>query len=578
VPLVRLLRQHLAPHRGAVWAIVALHVGQTTAGLFLPALNASLIDEGILPGDQDTIWRYGAIMLAVSLVQVVLLAGAVRGAAHVGMAFGRDVRQNTFDQVLTFSSAEVGQLGVPSLITRITNDAQQVQTLLTMVLTMMITAPITMTVGVALAIREDVGLSVILAVVIPIEFAVLGAIIAAMTPSFRRMQELIDRVNSVLREQITGLRVVRAFAREPEEEARFATANDALTAQSMRASRLLAATFPTAQLMVNVAAVSLLWIGADRIDAGTTQLGSVVAYLSYLIQILFAVVMSTFMISMIPRAGVAAQRILEVLDTSSSVTPPAVPVVDLREPGTVEFHDAGFRYPGAERPVLDGVTFRVRPGETTAIIGSTGSGKSTLLALAARLADTTTGTVSVGGVDVRELDPQRLWSVIGHVPQQAFLFSGTIASNLRFGRRDATDQELWEAMETAQVADFVRTMPDGLDTTIDQGGTNVSGGQRQRLCIARALVARPDVYLFDDSFSALDLATEARLRAALEPHVTNSAVLVVAQRVATIENADQILVLEAGEVVGQGTHATLLHSCPTYAEIVASQRAEEDVA
>jgi ATP-binding cassette subfamily B multidrug efflux pump len=399
-----------------------------------------------------------------------------------------------------------------------------------------------------------------------------------MVPAFQAMQSRIDRVNAVLREQITGVRVVRAFTREPEESRRFAGANAELTDVSMRAARLMAATFPTVTLIVNLSSVGVLWIGAGRVATGTTDIGSLVAFLTYLLQILLAVVMATFMLSMIPRAAVAAERIVAVLDTESSVHPPAEPVHEMPEPGTVEFDHASFRYPGAEHPVLDDISFRVAPGETTAIIGSTGAGKTTLLTLAARLADATEGTVRVGGVDVRELDPELLWTSIGYVPQRAYLFSGTVASNLRFGRPDATDEELWQALEIAQAAGFVQAMSSGLDSPINQGGTNVSGGQRQRLSIARALVARPSIFLFDDSFSALDLATDARLRAALAPMTRQAAVLIVAQRVSTIQHADQILVLEDGEMVGRGRHDELVRTCATYAEIVSSQLGEETAA
>ena len=440
---------------------------------------------------------------------------------------------------------------------------------------MMITAPLTMIAGTVLAIREDAGLSVLLFVVVPLEMLVAGAIIVAMNPAFQQMQERIDRINAVLREQITGVRVVRAFTREPTESARFAEANSRLTESSLRAARLMAAVFPAVTLLVNLSSVALLWIGADRIEDGSTQIGSLVAYLTYLLQILLAVTMAAFMVSMIPRAAVAAERIVEVLDTESSVEPPSVPVQEFTRPGTVEFQEVGFRYPGAEHPVLEGVSFSAVPGETTAIIGSTGAGKTTLLTLAARLADASSGRVSVGGIDVRRLDQALLWGAIGYVPQRAYLFSGTVATNLRYGRPDATDAELWDALEIAQAAGFVQSMPDGLKSRIAQGGTNVSGGQRQRLSIARALIAQPAVYLFDDSFSALDLATEARLRQALEPRTRNAAVLVVAQRISTIETADQIIVLEGGIVVGQGRHNQLVETCDTYAEIVSSQRGGE---
>ncbi len=573
--LRRLLKSHLAPHRRAIVLVLILQAGQTTTGLLLPGLNATLIDDGVLLGDQSVIWRMGGIMLLVSFIQVVLLAVAVWYGSEVAMAFGRDIRRDVFDRVTRYSTREIGRFGTPSLITRITNDTHQIQTLTALVTIMMITAPLTMIAGTVLAIREDAGLSVLLLVVVPLEIVVAGAIIVAMNPAFQQMQERIDRINAVLREQITGVRVVRAFTREPTESARFAEANHRLTESSLRAARLMAAVFPAVTLLVNLSSVALLWIGADRIEDGSTQIGSLVAYLTYLLQILLAVTMAAFMVSMIPRAAVAAERIVEVLDTESSVIPPSDPVQDFTRPGTVEFQEVGFRYPGADHPVLEAVSFTAVPGETTAIIGSTGAGKTTLLTLAARLADASSGQVSVGGVDVRRLDQALLWGAIGYVPQRAYLFSGTVASNLRYGRPDATDTELWDALEIAQAAGFVQSMPDGLKSRIAQGGTNVSGGQRQRLSIARALVAQPAVYLFDDSFSALDLATEARLRQALEPRTRDAAVLVVAQRISTIETADQIIVLEGGVVVGQGRHDELVDACPTYAEIVSSQRGGE---
>ena len=573
--LRRLLKSHLAPHRRAIVLVLILQAGQTTTGLLLPGLNATLIDDGVLLGDQSVIWRMGGIMLLVSFIQVVLLTVAVWYGSEVAMSFGRDIRRDVFERVTRYSTREIGRFGTPSLITRITNDTHQIQTLTALVTIMMITAPLTMIAGTVLAIREDAGLSVLLFVVVPLEMLVAGAIIVAMNPAFQQMQERIDRINAVLREQITGVRVVRAFTREPTESARFAEANSRLTESSLRAARLMAAVFPAVTLLVNLSSVALLWIGADRIEDGSTQIGSLVAYLTYLLQILLAVTMAAFMVSMIPRAAVAAERIMEVLDTDSSVEPPSVPVQEFTRPGKVEFQEVGFRYPGADHPVLEGVSFTAVPGETTAIIGSTGAGKTTLLTLAARLADASSGQVSVGGIDVRRLDQDLLWGSIGYVPQRAYLFSGTVATNLRYGRPDATDAELWDALEIAQAAGFVQSMPDGLKSRIAQGGTNVSGGQRQRLSIARALIAQPAVYLFDDSFSALDLATEARLRQALEPRTRQAAVLVVAQRISTIETANQIIVLEGGVVVGHGRHDELVDTCATYAEIVSSQRGGE---
>ncbi|MGB3734124.1 MAG: ABC transporter ATP-binding protein [Ilumatobacter sp.] len=575
--LWRLIKTHLGPYRQLLTIVLVLQAIQTAAALTLPTLNADIIDNGVLQGDNGYIWRTGGIMLAFSVVQIVFAVAAVRYGAQAAMSFGRDLRRDIFHQVNSYSAQEVGRFGAPSLITRITNDVQQVQMLVVLACTMMIAAPITMVFGIVFAIREDIGLSVIMLVAIPILIVVLAVIITRMVPTFQVMQLKVDRVNQVLRDQITGIRVVRAFVREPEEVERFAGANDQLTQTSLRAGRLMALMFPTVTLFISISSVAVLWIGASRIDSGAMELGSVVAYLSYLVQVLVAVVMLTFMVSMIPRAAVASERIVEVLDTDSSVTPPASPVTDVRSHGTVDFTDVGFTYPGATSAVLSNVSFTVRPGRTTAIIGSTGSGKSTLIDLVPRLMDTTEGTVAVNGVDVRDLDPDLLWGSIGYVPQKPYLFSGTVASNLRFGRPDATEEELWQALEVAQASGFVQSMPDGLDSSINQGGTNVSGGQRQRLSIARALVMRPDIYIFDDSFSALDLSTDARLRLALRPHVKQSGVLIVAQRVSTIADADDIIVLENGRIVGRGRHQTLIDTCRTYAEIVDSQFEKEAV-
>ncbi len=569
--LRRLLRTHLGPYRRVLGIVVVLQAIQTAAALTLPSLNADIIDNGVLRGDNDYIWRTGAIMLGFSFVQIIVVIVAVRFGAQAAMSFGRDVRRDIFGQVNSYSAREVGHFGAPSLITRVTNDVQQVQMLVVLACTMMIAAPITMVFGIVFAVREDVGLSVIMLVAIPILIAVLAVIISRMVPTFQVMQLKVDRINAVLREQITGIRVVRAFVREPEEVARFAAANDQLTATSLRAGRLMSLMFPTVTLFISMSSVAVLWLGANRIDAEAMELGSVIAYLSYLVQVLVAVVMLTFMVSMIPRAAVAAERIVEVLDLDSSVQPPTDPIRAITERGTIEFSRVGFTYPGASSPVLSDISLRVTPGRVTAIIGSTGAGKSTVIELIPRLFDATEGTVAVNGVDVRRLDPDLLWGSIGYVPQKPYLFSGTVASNLRFGRPDATDEELWQALEVAQAAGFVQTMPLGLDSPITQGGTNVSGGQRQRLSIARALVMRPDIYLFDDSFSALDLATDARLRLALRPHIERAGVLIVAQRVSTIADADQIIVIDKGHIVGRGRHDSLIETCPTYAEIVDSQ-------
>ena len=576
--LWQLLKSHLGPYRRVLTVVVVLQAIQTFAALTLPTINALLIDNGVLKGDNDYILTMGGVMLAFTVVQIVFAAAAVWYASQAAMGFGRDVRRDLFHSVTGFSAREVGQFGAPSLITRTTNDVQQIQMLVVMAVTMMITAPLNLVIGIFFAIREDVGLSVIILFAIPAAVLSLGSIVYRMIPSFQAMQLRIDRVNLVLREQITGMRVVRAFVREPQEVARFSQANDELTQTALRAGRLMAATFPTVMLIINISSVSVIWIGGNRIGAGDMEIGAMVAYLTYLIQILFAVVMVTFMVSMIPRAAVAAERVVEVLDTPSTVGQPENPVTEVTERGTLEFCDVGFAYPGAQRPVLCNLSFRVDAGTTTAIIGSTGAGKTTLVNLVSRLADATDGSVLVDGVDVRQLDLDLLWSKVGYVPQKPFLFSGTVASNLRYGRPDADEGELWEALEVSQASSFVQAMPDGIESPITQGGTNVSGGQRQRLCIARAMVVKPEIYVFDDSFSALDLATDARLRAALKPHTADAAVLIVAQRVSTIIDADQILVLEDGEIIGRGTHDELLETCPTYIEIVESQMGQGAVA
>ncbi len=576
--LIRLLRSHLGDYRRPLLLVVALQGVQTVAALMLPALNARIIDEGVLPGDGAVIRSLGAVMLVVALIQGTFAAAAVLFGARVAMGFGRDLRSSLFHQVTEFSAREVGAFGAPSLITRITNDVQQVQMLVVMAVTMAISAPITMVAGVIMALRQDVDLSVVLLVSMPAAALILGSVVAKMVPAFQVMQERIDQINRVLREQIAGIRVVRAFVREPEEAQRFATANAELTATSLRAGRLMSSMFPLVNLLINLASVAVLWLGADRIRSADLQVGSLVAYLSYLVQILWSVVMATFMVSMVPRASVSAGRIQEVLDTAPTVTRPSRPIEQVATPGQLELRGVGFHYPGAEHAVLSDITFTTRAGQTTAIIGSTGAGKTTLVNLVPRLFDATAGSVLVGGVDVRELSPEALTQRIGLVPQRPYLFSGTVASNLRYGKPDATEAEMWHALQVAQAADFVRAMPGGLEAAIEQGGTNVSGGQRQRLAIARALVRQPEIYLFDDSFSALDLATDARLRAALEPFTRDAAVVIVAQRVSTITGADTILVLEDGAMVGMGTHEELLVSCPTYAEIVESQIGEGEAA
>ncbi|HVM07236.1 MAG TPA: ABC transporter ATP-binding protein [Acidimicrobiales bacterium] len=576
--LIRLLRRHLAAYKRPLLAIVVMQTIQTTAALVLPRLNADIIDEGILRGDVGYIVRTGGIMLAFTVVQIVFAAGAVYYGAKVAMGFGRDVRNSLFERVTAFSAREVGTFGAPSLITRITNDVQQVQMLVVMTATMAVAAPITIVVGVFMAIRTDVQLSSILLISMPAAAIVLGIIVSRMVPAFSLMQERIDQINRVLREQITGVRVVRAFVREPQEAARFETANAELTDTSLRAGRLMATMFPIVNLIINGSSIGVLLIGARGVADGEVQVGSLVAYLSYLVQILMSVVMASFVVSMVPRAAVAGGRIQEVLDTESTVRPPATPIREVATHGSLEFAGVGFHYPGAEHAVLSDISFRTEPGQTTAVIGSTGAGKTTLVNLIPRLFDATAGQVLVGGVDVRDLDPDVLTASIGLVPQKPYLFSGTVRSNLQYGKPDATEDEMWEALEVAQAADFVRAMNGGLDATIAQGGANVSGGQRQRLSIARALIRKPDIYVFDDSFSALDLATDARLRAALGPYTRGSAVVIVAQRVSTISGADSILVLEDGELVGRGTHAELMRECGTYSEIVESQIGEGQAA
>lgn len=576
--LIRLLRTYLAPYRGAIVVLLVLQTVQTIAVLFLPALNADIIDNGVITGDTDYIWRVGGLMLLVAAVQVVFAIGAVYVGSRVSMAFGRDVRGALFHQVTGFSAQDVAQFGAPSLITRITNDVTQVQMLVQMTATLLIAAPIMIVGGVIMAVREDGTLSLLLLVSVPVLVLSIGVIVARMIPLFQVMQDRIDRINEVLREQITGIRVVRAFVRERDEAERFETANDALTETSLGAGRLMAFMFPIVMAVLNLSSVAAIWFGADRIASGDMQIGALIAFLSYLIQILMSVMMGTFVAILTPRASVSAGRIGDVLEAESSVAQSADPVTELSARPALRFDHVEFAYPGAEHPVLCDVSFEARPGTTFAIIGSTGAGKSTLLNLVPRLYDATGGAVLVDGHDVRDIDQEVLWSRIGLVPQKPFLFSGTVASNLRHATPDATDDEMWEALEIAQAAEFVRAMPGGLEAPIAQGGSNVSGGQRQRLAIARALVRRPGIYLFDDSFSALDLTTDARLRAALEPVVADAVTVIVAQRVSTIRHADQILVLEDGVSVGLGTHSELLDACPTYGEIVASQLTAEEAA
>jgi ATP-binding cassette, subfamily B, multidrug efflux pump len=576
--LIRILRTFLAPYRRPLAAVLVLSLVGTMAALYLPSLNAAIIDEGIAKGDTDFIWRTGGMMLAVSLVQIGCSIAGVYLGAKVAMAFGRDVRDALFSRVLAFSSRELNRFGAPSLITRNTNDVQQVQMLVMLSATMFIAAPITMIGGVLMALREDVGLSWLVAVAVPLLAISVGLVVLRMRPLFRLMQTRIDVVNRVLREQITGIRVVRAFVREPYETERFARASGDVTETATAVGRLMASIFPIVIFILNASSVAVLWFGARRVDSGAMQIGSMTAFLTYLVQILMSVMMATFLLMLAPRAAVCADRITEVLDTHSTVVLPEDPVTDLPESSVVRFRDAEFTYPGADAPVLSSITFIAEPGQTTAIIGSTGAGKSTLISLIPRLFDVTGGSVQVDGVEVRDMDADLLWSRIGLVPQKAFLFSGTVASNLRYGNPDATDEELWHALRVAQAEDFVLQMPGQLEASISQGGTNLSGGQRQRLSIARALVKKPEIYVFDDSFSALDVTTDARLRAALKGQTRGSAVIIVGQRVATIADADKIVVLEDGRIVGCGTHDELLDSCPTYLEIVDSQLSAEEAA
>jgi ATP-binding cassette subfamily B protein len=532
----------------------------------------------VLTGNTDYIWKLGGWMLAITFVQVAFAIAAVFYGARAAMAFGRDVRAALFHRVTDFSAQDVAAFGAPSLITRITNDVTQVQILVLRACTLLVAAPITIVGGVIFAVREDGPLSLLLLVSVPVLVISVGLVIIRMVPQFQAMQLRIDRINEVMREQISGMRVVRAFVREPDEAKRFATANDSLTETSLKAGRLMAFMFPTVMLVLNVSTVAAIWIGGDRIGNGDMQVGALIAFISYLIQILMSVMLATFVAMLTPRAAVSADRIEEILDAHSSVVPPESPVTALEPTSSLELRGVEFKYPGADYAVLCDISFKAVAGQTTAIIGSTGAGKTTLLNLVPRLFDVTDGEVIVDGYNVREIEPELLWSRIGLVPQKPYLFSGTVASNLRYANPDATDEDLWKALEIAQAERFVAAMPGGLEAPIAQGGSNVSGGQRQRLAIARALVRRPGIYLFDDSFSALDLATDAHLRAALAPEVRDAVTVIVAQRVSTIINADQILVIEDGRQVGLGTHHQLLETCPTYAEIVASQLTEEEAA
>ncbi|MFD8104113.1 ABC transporter ATP-binding protein [Nocardia fluminea] len=574
--LISLLRTYLAPYRAQLAGVLVLQLISVIAMLYLPSLNADLIDDGVTQGDIGYIWTTGLWMLAVSCVQIVASSASVYFGAQAAMGAGRDMRGGVLHRVETFSAREVGMFGAPSLITRSTNDIQQVQLLIVMSVTILVMAPIMCVGGVVMALREDLGLSWLLLIAVPALALSMGTIVAKMVPGFRQMQERIDSVNRVLREQITGIRVVRAFVRERQEIWRFGMANTALTDASLRVGKLMALMFPTVMLISNLTAVGVIWFGGHHVEDGTMQIGSLTAMLSYVMQILMAVMMASFLAMMAPRAAVSADRIGAVLETESSVRPPRLPQSFKGDQATVDLQFAEFAYPGAEKPVLRGIRFEVAPGTTTAVVGSTGAGKTTLINLIPRLIDVTDGAVYVGGTDVRHVDLEVLRGGIGLVPQKAYLFSGTIATNLRYGNPAATDEELWHALEVAQAADFVREMPQGLDTPVAQGGTTVSGGQRQRLCIARALVRKPRIFLFDDSFSALDVATDARLRAALKPETADASVIIVAQRIQTIRDADQIVVLEDGAMAGIGTHDQLMQRCSEYREIVESQLSVEE--
>ncbi len=563
------------PYRKLLLVVVVFQAIQAVAGLILPTINADIIDKGVARGDLGVIWRLGGVMVIVTLVQVAFAIGAVHAGSRAATYFGRDTRGALFARVNSFSAREVNTFGAPSLITRITNDVQQVQMLVLTTCTLLIAAPFTAIGGLVLAVQQDAALSWVVVIAVPIVAALLGTVISKMVPTFRRMQEFIDRINEILREQLTGVRVVRAFGRENDEMEKFRAGNALLTATALRGGRLMGLLFPTATLIVNVSSVAVVWLASDRIANGQMEVGSLVAYLTYLTQILMAVLMATFMAALLPRASVSAERIQEVMETESSIRHSDQPVTHLDGPIRLELRNVGFRYPGADEPVLTGVSVTVAAGETLAIIGSTGSGKTTLVNIMARLIDPTEGNVLINGVDIAELAPDVLGSLFGYVPQRPYLFSGTIASNLRYGKPDATEAEMWDALDISQATEFVRER--GLESTVAQGGANVSGGQRQRLSIARAVIRRPRLYIFDDAFSALDLSTDARLRASLQPHLRDAVTVIIGQRVSTIRHADQIMVLEDGQVVGLGTHHELEATCATYQEILASQAMTAEV-
>ena len=576
--LIRLLRRFLRPYRSRVGLVVALLAGQAVANLYLPNLNADIINNGVVKGDLAYIWRTGALMLAITLVLGVVSIVAVYAASRVAMGTGADIRAAVFRAVQRFSARELHRFGTPSLITRNTNDIQQVQIFVQAGLTLIVLAPIMSVGGVIMALHESAALSPLLAVSVPLMLALVGVVMSVVVPRFRSMQGRIDRINQVLREQITGVRVIRAFVRGEAEEQRFGEANAALTDTALRINRIFAVAFPSVMAIMNLSSVAVIWFGGLLVRDGSMPIGNLTAFLAYILQILMSVMMAVFLMILAPRAVASAERIEEVLEAEPSVGDRPRPVRPLRPSGTVELREVSFGYPGSELPVLRDLELAFLPGRTSAIIGGTGAGKTTLLNLIPRFFDASSGSVLVDGVDVREQALEELWSGIALVPQAAYLFSGTVESNLRFGRPEASDEELWRALEVAQARDFVAAMPGGLDAVLDQGGTNVSGGQRQRLSIARALVKRPQLYLFDDCFSALDAATDARLRAALGAETAEATVVIVSQRVSTIMDADLIVVLDEGRVAGTGSHRELLASCDAYAEIVASQLGGEAAA
>jgi ATP-binding cassette, subfamily B, multidrug efflux pump len=576
--LIRLLREYLRPYRKPLSLVLLLQLAQTLATLYLPTLNADIIDKGVIPHHTHYILKTGGFMLAITVVQIGCAIGAVYFGAKVAMALGRDVRHGIFGRVQQFSDREVSHFGTPSLITRTTNDVQQVQMLAIMTFTLLLSAPIMCIGGIVLALNQDVRLSSLIVVAVPLLGVIVTVIISRMRPLFRLMQERLDNINRVLREQITGVRVIRAFVRDEQERHRFETASTELFDVSLGAGKLMALMFPSVMLVLNLSTTAVVWFGGHLIADGSMQIGSLTAFITYLAQILTAVMMATFMFMLVPRAEVSSERIMEVIDTEPALAAPSAPRPAGPEPGKLELRHVEFRYPGAEEPVLQDISLIALPGQTTAIIGGTGSGKTTLVNLIPRLIDVTAGSLLVGGADVRDLDPAALSAAIGLVPQKPYLFSGTVASNLRYGYQEATDEELWHALEIAQARDFVERMPDGLNARIAQGGTNVSGGQRQRLAIARALVHRPEIYIFDDAFSALDYATDARLRMALATEMAGATLIIVAQRVSTIRNADQIIVLDAGRIVSRGTHIELMASSECYREIVLSQLTEQEAA